>query len=334
MPLFSWLHQRMNNRPEMSRTSGRRPALRFRPQVEALEGRTVPSTLTVTTNLDSGAGSLRAEIAAANPGDTINFAPSLNGQTITLTSGDLAINKSLTIQGPGAGQLAINGGNTSNFIFQSNTFRVFEVDGATTNVTLSGLTITQGYAQSGTEPYYGGGIPNHGTLTVDSCILSNNRGGYGGGIDNEYGATLTVSGCTLSNNRADNFGGGIYNIGGTLTVINTTLSGNSVNDGQGGGEGGAVYSVGLGLSASMTGCNLSNNTAGFAGGGIYIVGTKITIKGCTLSGNSARVEGSAIYNGGTAKMLTISDTLFSHNSPTNQFPIVGPWTDKGGNTFA
>ena len=38
-------------------------------------------------NADSGAGSLRATIAAADNGDTINFASSLSGQTITLTSG-------------------------------------------------------------------------------------------------------------------------------------------------------------------------------------------------------------------------------------------------------
>ena len=49
------------------------------------------STLTVTNILDSGAGSLRAEIAAARAGDTIVFAPILDGQTITLTSGELDV---------------------------------------------------------------------------------------------------------------------------------------------------------------------------------------------------------------------------------------------------
>jgi len=57
-----------------------------RPWLECLEDRWVPSTLTVLNNLDSGAGSLRAEIAAAQKNDTIVFAPSLNGKTITLTA--------------------------------------------------------------------------------------------------------------------------------------------------------------------------------------------------------------------------------------------------------
>jgi hypothetical protein len=48
-------------------------------------------------NLDGGTGSLRDPIKSANSGDTIVFASSLNGQAITLTSGELAINKSLPV---------------------------------------------------------------------------------------------------------------------------------------------------------------------------------------------------------------------------------------------
>ena len=57
---------------------------RIVPRLEALEDRTVPSTLTVTSAADSGPGSLRAEIAAASSGDTIRFDQDLVGQTITL----------------------------------------------------------------------------------------------------------------------------------------------------------------------------------------------------------------------------------------------------------
>src|SRR5713226_8317650 len=81
----------------------------FVPRLELLEDRTVLSTLTVTNPADSGDGSLRAAIAAAQSGDQIIFDTSLNGKTITLTSGELAIAQSLDIEGPGADKLAISG---------------------------------------------------------------------------------------------------------------------------------------------------------------------------------------------------------------------------------
>src|SRR5262249_6645599 len=62
--------------PEGPRRAARRdnafPAVGFRPSLEGLECRTLPSTLTVLTNADSGAGSLRALLALASRGDTIN----------------------------------------------------------------------------------------------------------------------------------------------------------------------------------------------------------------------------------------------------------------------
>src|SRR6516162_2240194 len=85
----SWLRKWKSN-PGTQGHSHRRPAApRFRPCLEALEDRWMPSTLTVTNNLDSGRGSLRYEIAHAGANGTIVFDPSLNGQTITLTSGEL-----------------------------------------------------------------------------------------------------------------------------------------------------------------------------------------------------------------------------------------------------
>ncbi|HLI51048.1 MAG TPA: hypothetical protein VKU87_04585, partial [Thermomicrobiaceae bacterium] len=53
----------------------------------------------VTSYADSGTGSLRDTIAAAQAGDTITFAPNLDGQTINLASA-LTVDKNLTIQGP------------------------------------------------------------------------------------------------------------------------------------------------------------------------------------------------------------------------------------------
>src|SRR4051812_5847187 len=67
---------------------------------ESLEDRTTPTVWWVTSTADSGAGTIRGALAAAHSGDTINFDPSLLYATINLTSGELLVNKSLTINGP------------------------------------------------------------------------------------------------------------------------------------------------------------------------------------------------------------------------------------------
>src|SRR6516225_3286050 len=100
---FTNVWNRMMHRPAGAR---RRKAHRtvafprpwFRPRIEILEQRTVLSTWTVTSPADSGDGSLRAMIAAAQDGDQIVFDDSLHGQTIRLTSGQLALTKSLDIE--------------------------------------------------------------------------------------------------------------------------------------------------------------------------------------------------------------------------------------------
>src|SRR5262249_12169923 len=175
------------------------------PRLEALEHRDVPSTLMVTTPADTGCwgdGSLRGEILAAASGDQIVFAPSLAGQTITLTSGtELYLAKDLTIQGLGAGLLTVRGCGS----------RVCEIaPGATDTITC--LTVANGVGDTG------GGLYNEGTLTLGNCTLSGNAApaGYGGGVFNT--GTLTVNASTLCGNAADNNGGAIFNDTGTLTV--------------------------------------------------------------------------------------------------------------------
>ena len=92
-----------------SRTHGSeavRVRLKLRPRMMELEGRALLSTLTVSSNSDSGPGSLRAAIAQANSdggGDTILFASLFNSkQTIILTSGGLHLTPRVTttIKGP------------------------------------------------------------------------------------------------------------------------------------------------------------------------------------------------------------------------------------------
>jgi hypothetical protein len=125
------------------------------------------ATITVTNTDDNGAGSLRQAIINAVSGDTINF--SITG-TITLTSGELLINKNLTINGPGASVLAISGNNSS---------RIFNITAG--DVLVTGITIQDGNPGSGSN---GGGIlvRNNTNLTISNSVIRDNEAGVGGGI--------------------------------------------------------------------------------------------------------------------------------------------------------
>jgi len=74
---------------------------------------TQAATITVMNTNDSGAGSLRQALLDAANADTITFDSSLNGQTITLTSGELLVDKSVTINGPGSDNLTVDGNHSS-----------------------------------------------------------------------------------------------------------------------------------------------------------------------------------------------------------------------------
>src|SRR5580692_8663196 len=79
--------------------------------VFAFSGTVCGETLTVSSLADNnGAGELRAAItsANANPGSTIIFKSGLTG-VIKLSSGLPTITASMTIEGPGASPLAIDG---------------------------------------------------------------------------------------------------------------------------------------------------------------------------------------------------------------------------------
>ena len=267
------------------------------------------AALTVTSNADSGAGSLRKTIADVCPDGTITFS---DNYTIHLAS-ELVIGKNLTIDGAGH-SVTVSGNNAT---------RVFYVNGGVT-FNLQNLTVTGSNASGD----YGGGISNKGSLAVSNCSFTGNIALYGSGIYNEntltvtnstfsgnsvsaYGGvgagihntgTLTVTGCTFSGNSAS-AGGGMYNFA-TLTVTNSTFSGNSTEY-----NGAGIHSN---ATLTVTNCTFSGNSSLYgSGGGISNMNGTLTVTGSTISGNSARFGGGIATSDGA---LTVRGSTISGNS--------------------
>jgi uncharacterized repeat protein (TIGR01451 family) len=246
----------------------------------------------VYTNADAGSGSLRQAILTACSGSRITFATDLFTGPITLTSGELLINKNLTIEGPGAKLLTVRRNSGASF------FRLFNINSGT--VTISGLTVSGGRTNTGAAIY------NNGTLTVLESTVSGSSadGGFGGGIYNAGTLNLissTVSGNTSGPSPGVSGGGGIYN-GGTLTMTNSTVSGNTAFAGYGG----AIYNDGGALT--MTNSTIANNDAGVHGGGIRVVSGTVTLRNSIIAGNTSASESDISGAVNSAGFNLIQDT--------------------------
>ena len=275
-------------------------------------------TITVTNTNDSGPGSLRQALVDANDGDTINFA--VTG-TINLTSGELVIDKSITIAGPGSDQLAVG------LHIPQNHFRVFHVM-ASPSVTIEGLTIGPSLF------FYGCGILNdQATLTINNCAVTGNNGQtLGAGISN--GGTLTINNSSITGNVLEYQGSGVgISSSGTLIINNSIIRDNISGKGQ--TDGGGIDSSGM---LEITNSTIDDNSVGGPGGGISNSGNAI-ITSSTISGNSSGGGypgpqtgpgfGGGILNGGT---LTITNSTISGNSALtiNQGPGCGGGIGNSG----
>ncbi len=182
---------------------------------------------TVTTPVDDltpGSGSLRAVLAAATNGETIDFAPSLDGALITLVHGELAISGlKVTIDANSLPSgISISGDNTT---------RILNIS-SESNVTLSHLTLLDGKENIDSS---GALQASGGQLNMTQCVIKDSYARRnGGGIFLLSGIVAKLDRCTISGNRSDDFGGGICLLGtAAVTITNTEITGNSSSNGGG-----------------------------------------------------------------------------------------------------
>ena len=248
------------------------------------------ATIRVVNTDDSGPGSLRQAVADAEPGDTIAFDLGACPCTIILTSGEVVVDKSLTIQGPGPATLTIGG------TPESRSFRIPR----SSRAVISGVAIIGGYADTG------GGIrvDAGGSLTLLGVSLAWNRANSGGGVfvdgpepGDEGGPALTVVDSTFRENDSVD-GGGLYALG-TVSLVRTDFIAN-----RGAAEGGAVYAAG---ATRVLGGFIEGNRSSFGAGMSTHAAT--TVVGTTFANNRGQL-GSALFTEGDLALL---NSTVSHN---------------------
>ena len=214
----------------------------------------------VNNNNDSGTDSLRAVMANVCAGSTIIFAPNVRG-SINLTSGELSINKSLDINGPGANLLSVQRSTAGGIP----DFRIFDLTVAGRRVSISGLTIANGKL-SGFDSGGGIQISSDSTVNVTNCTIAGNTALSGGGVVMYSNSTVNITNSTISGNSASAGGGILTNNSGAgiINITNSTIAGNSTTSGGGGGG----IRIGSG-TVNIASSTISGNSAD-SGGGIYI----------------------------------------------------------------
>lgn len=254
----------------------------FSPKVNGLEDRKLLSTFNVSNTFASGAGSLdnAIQLSNLNPGpDTINFTATARGQ-IQL-SHQLDITDSVTINGPGAGLLAVSNSNG----------RVLETHN--TSVRISGLTFSNSHASS--------------------TDFTPGAGGDGGAIQQD-GGFLRLTNNAFVNNSATNRGGAVFNFYGTMVSTGNVYSSNSCSL----FHGGAIYDSGV---LTSTGDLFSGNFAGEGGGAVEVAKSIIGIDGVTATlsfdvfvGNSAQKYGGAVSVDNGSSLVLNTDTFLGNRS--------------------
>ncbi len=269
-----------------------------------------PPTELVVTNLDdSGPGSLREALALIADDGTITFDPGLAGGTMTLSSGQLAIDSSVTVDASAAAPVTISAAELS---------RVVQV-AAGAEVAMNDLVIRDGVAAP-----QGGGILNFGDLSLDRVVVTNNlenSGGAafdlgGGGIYNGDGATLNLTDSTVSDNSTvAQPGGGVYGFfNSTINVTRSTISGN-----VGGDVAGGLRTLG---DATIIASTISGNTStAWHGGGIFATNGTVVIEDSSIVDNVAlpadTAGGIMVATFGAPVLVTVENSTLTDNISKN-----------------
>ncbi len=301
-----------------------------------LESRVMPAVFTVENLNDAGIGTLRQAVLDANTNigaDSIQFLPSLSGNQIFLTSGQMTISDELTIDGESAKYIGVNG-NGNNRIFVSNA-----------SLTISYLSMDNGSATVAPAIGFGGVVHSTAALVMTDCFLNSGNASAGGGLLFQSGPTLTLLRCSFGGGAAGSQGGAVL-ASGTVSVATCTFQSNVAtgNTSSGGaihltsgmltmdnsgfqGDfatfGGAIRADGPVTIRNSTIANCGSNIFGAKGGGLYLTAGG-TLWNCTVANNGVG-NGTG---GGIHGAVNLESTIVSNNGAPNGPDISGSATAK------
>lgn len=187
----------------------------------------VENILLVTSNADSGAGSLRQAIADAAFGDIIKFDDSLevDGVIMILLSSQLSIpEKNLTIDGgshTGSGDTL----QTRVILDAQELSRCVQINKAGISININDITFSNGVMN------YGAGIQlsSSSTNTLNYCVFDTcksntaSSGNFAGGAFSTQQCINTFNYCTFKNCFSKNYGGAIACNGTSQTILNNCV---------------------------------------------------------------------------------------------------------------
>ena len=271
-------------------------------------------TVTTTSDVNSGACSLRVAIAAVAANTVGGDCTRASGDnTITLPMGTYTLTSGTELHVSSGPTVTVVGADSSDptqtVIDAAGTplipRRVIEVDsgrGATLqNVEIKGGQTADGVdgvsaGQSGTFGADGGGILNNGALTLDHVLVTDNFTGKGGSGQNSAG-----DGHNSGSGAPSGSGGAIYNgANASLSITASTIDGNGTGAGGNGGNGG---NGAQGIGHFATGDDGGAGAYSGSGGGIFNLGNA-TIDKSTIKNNSTGVGGHGGSGGQGAGELT------------------------------
>lgn len=295
------------------------------------------ATFTVTKTADTNDSvcdadcSFREAVGAANAtvdNDIVAFSSLFDSpQTIVLSLGEIAIanNGSLTIQGPGADKLTLDGNQTSRIL----------VTGANVVANVDGIRFTRGNGVGAINSGRGGAIYNvGGTMVLSNSILIANTAANGGALNNAASssptvpANITIIDCIFDGNTSTSSGGAFQNFStSTINIRGSSVINNTSNST---GIAGAFQANGF---VTITNSTFSGNASpAGTGGGVYFNGSSLIMTNTTITANSSSLGGGGLHRTGTTLVANVRNTIIAGNSGAAATPdAFGAITSQGNN---